>query len=166
MSILVTATIAAGCFWGVETLFKKLPGVIETKVGYTGSSFENPTYQMIVTGDTGHAEALQIKFNPKIINYERIINYFFRLHDPTTLNQQGNDRGTQYRSAVFYHSIEQKKIAEKVIENLKKKKIFKNLIVTEVVKAGIFYKAEDYHQNYHDKNPNGYSCHNLRPEWN
>lgn len=165
MSALLTATFAAGCFWGVETLFKQLPGVVKTDVGYTGSNYKNPTYELLITGNTGHAEAVRIKYDPKKITYKKIVNYFFRLHDPTTLNQQANDRGTQYRSAIFFHSEEQKEIATAVVKELEKKKIFKSAIVTEVSKAEVFYVAEEYHQNYHVKNPNGYSCHFLRAKW-
>jgi methionine-S-sulfoxide reductase len=163
--VLETAILAAGCFWGVETLFKKLPGVEQTTVGYTGGSTPNPTYEAVSTGMTGHAEAIQIKFNPKKISYKDLLIYFFKLHDPTTLNRQMNDRGTQYRSAIFYTTQEQKKIAQALKDELDKRKVYTGKIVTEITKAGKFYSAEQYHQDYHDKNPNGYHCHFLR-NWN
>jgi methionine-S-sulfoxide reductase len=154
--------LAGGCFWGVEELLRALPGVIETQVGYTGVTTENPTYEKIKTGKTGHAETVQIKFDPQKISYEDLLLYFFRLHDPTTVNQQGNDRGTQYRSVIFYHSPEQKEKALAVIDQVEKSGQWKKKIVTEVVPATEFYSAEGYHQKYLQKNPGGYTCHYLR----
>lgn len=156
------ATLAGGCFWGVEELIRKLAGVIETEVGYTGGKVDSPIYEVVKKGQTGHAEAIQIKFDPKKISYEEILNYFFRLHDPTTLNRQGNDIGTQYRSAIFYHDDEQKKIAEKVKDRVDKSGKWKSKVVTEIVPASKFYPAEGYHQDYLQKNPGGYTCHFLR----
>lgn len=156
------ATLAGGCFWGVEELIRKLAGVIETEVGYTGGKADSPIYEVVKKGQTGHAEAIQIKFDPKKISYEEILNYFFRLHDPTTLNRQGNDIGTQYRSAIFYHDDEQKKIAEKVKDRVDKSGKWKSKVVTEIVPASKFYPAEGYHQDYLQKNPGGYTCHFLR----
>jgi len=156
------ATLAGGCFWGVEEIFRHLPGVLETQVGYTGGLFENPTYQDITTGKTGHAEAVQIVFDPSKISYEQLLKYFFRLHDPSTLNQQGNDCGTQYRSVIFYHHEDQKKMALQVKEEVNQSKKWKKPLVTEIVPAQKFYPAEEYHQDYLQKNPGGYTCHTLR----
>ena len=156
------ATFAAGCFWGVESIIKKIPGVIETRVGYTGGVVKDPTYEMVKKGDTGHAEAVRIVFDSQKITYEELLKYFFRLHDPTTLNRQQNDIGSQYRSAIFYHDEEQKKLALKVIEEVESSKFWKNKILTQLEPAAVFYDAEEYHQNYLDKNPGGYNCHYLR----
>jgi len=157
-----TATLAGGCFWGVEELIRQLPGVLDTTVGYTGGTLENPRYEHVKTGRTGHAESLQILFDPSKISYQQILEYYFRLHDPTTANRQGNDVGSQYRSAIFYHSDEQKKIAESVKKSVEASGKWKRPIVTEIVAATPFYSAEDYHQDYLQKNPNGYTCHYLR----
>ncbi len=156
------ALLAGGCFWGMEEILRKIPGVLETKVGYTGGTLARPTYKLICTGITGHAEGVQITFDPAKLTYEEVLGYFFRLHDPTTLNQQHNDRGTQYRSAIFYTSEEQKKTAEKVKERVDKSGKWKKPIVTEITKAGEFWPGEDYHQKYLVKNPGGYNCHFLR----
>lgn len=156
------ALLAGGCFWGVEELIRQLPGVIHTEVGYTGGELPNPRYEDVKKGSTKHAEAIRIEFNSKILSYEELLRYFFRLHDPTTLNRQGNDRGTQYRSAVFYNSPEQKKLAEKIKNEINLSGKWKNPVVTEVVPATTFYPAEDYHQKYLQKNPGGYTCHYLR----
>lgn len=156
------ATFAAGCFWGVEEIIRKIPGVIETKVGYTGGTIENPTYEMVKQGNTGHAEAVTISFDPKSISYEELVVYFFRLHDPTTPNRQQGDVGTQYRSAIFYHDEEQKKAALAVMSEVERSGLWKGKIVTELVPAGVFYEAEEYHQEYLKKNPGGYNCHYLR----
>ncbi|MBI2606499.1 MAG: bifunctional methionine sulfoxide reductase B/A protein [Deltaproteobacteria bacterium] len=156
------ATLAGGCFWGVEELVRKLPGVIETRVGYTGGLTDHPVYDQVHRGDSGHAEAVQVIFDPKKLSYEDLLAYFFRLHDPTTLNRQGNDRGTSYRSAIFYHDEAQKKIAEKVKARVDKSGKWKNPVVTEIVPATKFFDAEDYHQKYLQKNPGGYTCHYLR----
>lgn len=155
------ATLAGGCFWGMEEVLRKIPGVLDTKVGYTGGSVPNPTYKLVCTGITGHAEALEIGFDPTKISYEEILLTFFRMHDPTTLNQQHNDRGTQYRSAIFYHSDEQKQTAERVKARVDKSGKWKKPVVTEITKATQFYVAEDYHQKYLIKNPGGYNCHAL-----
>lgn len=155
-----TALVAAGCFWGVEEIFRKIPGVVKTTVGYTGGTTANPTYEEVCTGRTGHAEAIEVVYDPAIVDYATILDFFFRLHDPTTLNRQHNDIGTQYRSAIFHTSETQKEIAERV----KKEQAgnFKKPIVTEITAASIFYSAEDYHQDYLVKNPDGYNCHVLR----
>ena len=156
------ATVAGGCFWGVEEILRKVPGVVETRVGYTGGFLKNPTYGDVKKGATGHAEAVEIRFDPAVIKYEDVLGWFFRLHDPTTLNRQGNDQGSQYRSAVFYHSEAQKKHAQEVIVRVGKSGKWKNPVVTEVVAATEFYLAEEYHQDYLQKDPGGYTCHFLR----
>lgn len=143
------ATFAAGCFWGVEEAFTHLPGVLNTTVGYTGGNVANPTYEQVCLHTTGHAEAVEIEFDSKKISFEELLNKFWEIHDPTTLNRQGPDVGSNYRSAIFYHSDEQKKLAEKSRDKAQAK--FKNKIVTEIVPAGMFYKAEEYHQKYYHK---------------
>jgi methionine-S-sulfoxide reductase len=159
-----TATVAGGCFWGMQEIIRHLPGVLSTQVGYTGGVVANATYDLVHTGSSGHAEAVQVIFDPQVISYKKFLTYFFRMHDPTTLNQQGNDKGSQYRSVIFYHSPEQKRIAEESIEIINKSKKWKNPIVTQLSPAGKFYKAEENHQDYLQKNPAGYTCHFLRPE--
>ena len=156
------ATLAGGCFWGMEEILRKIPGVLDTKVGYIGGSVPNPTYKLICTGITGHAEAVQIHFDPTKLSYEQVLGYFFRLHDPTTLNRQHNDRGTQYRSAIFYNSDEQKTVAERVKAGVDKSGKWKQPVVTEITKASEWWPAEGYHQKYLVKNPGGYNCHVLR----
>lgn len=156
------AILAGGCFWGMEEIIRKIPGVIETTVGYTGGTTKNPTYQEVCTGTTNHAEAIQIVFDPKKITYRELLGYFFRMHDPTTPNRQHNDVGTQYRSAIFYQSEEQKKAATEVKEQLNASGKFRKPIVTEIAAATEFYSAEGYHQDYLQKNPGGYNCHVLR----
>jgi peptide-methionine (S)-S-oxide reductase len=157
------ATFAAGCFWGVEDILMNTPGVLSTSVGYIGGHYPNPDYQSVCTGATGHAEAVELAFDPAVISYEQLLNIFFRLHDPTTKNRQGPDIGTQYRSAIFYHSDEQKQQAEDTIAKLNAAGKFKSPIVTEVVAASEYYAAEDYHQQYFQKKGFG-GCHVLRPE--
>ncbi|MEO6033800.1 MAG: bifunctional methionine sulfoxide reductase B/A protein [Verrucomicrobiota bacterium] len=157
-----TAVVAGGCFWGMDEIIRKIPGVIETSVGYTGGTTRNPTYKQVCTGATGHAEAVQIVFDPAKLSYDKVLDFFFRMHDPTTLNQQHNDRGTQYRSAIFYENDEQKKVAEQVKERFNKSGRWKRPIVTEITPAKEFYSAEDYHQKYLVKNPGGYTCHILQ----
>lgn len=155
-----TATLAGGCFWGVEELVRKLPGVTDTTVGYTGGTLAKPRYEDVKTGRTGHAESLQITFDPEKISYDEILDYFFRLHDPTTKDRQGNDRGTQYRSAIFYHDEKQKDAAQKAIARAQEK--WASPIVTQVVPASDFWPAEDSHQDYLQRIPWGYTCHYLR----
>lgn len=159
------AILAGGCFWGMEELIRKLPGVIGTRVGYTGGATDNPTYNDVKKGHTGHAEAVEIVFDPAKITYEQLLRFFFKMHDPTTDNRQGNDIGTQYRSAVFYTSEEQQRTALSLIRRMDESKKWPGPIVTEVVPATAFTAAEDYHQDYLQKNPNGYTCHWIRPEW-
>jgi methionine-S-sulfoxide reductase len=155
-----TATLAGGCFWGVEELVRKLPGVTGTTVGYAGGTLDKPRYEDVKTGRTGHAESLQIDFDPSKISYDDILDFFFRLHDPTTANRQGNDIGTQYRSAIFYRDETQRDAAERAIQRAQPK--WPRPIVTEVVPFTNFYEAEDYHQDYLQRYPNGYTCHYLR----
>ncbi len=152
------ATFAAGCFWGVEKVFAAIPGVVSTQVGYTGGKVANPSYEQVCTGRTGHAEAIEIVFDPAKLSYDELLEVFFRNHDSTTLDRQGNDIGSQYRSAVFYHTPEQKQKAAHAIQLLNKAKIFRDKIVTTLEEAKDFYTAEEYHQKYLKKNPDGY-CH-------
>ena len=155
-----TATLAGGCFWGVEELVRKLDGVVDSTVGYAGGSLVNPRYEDVKKGKTGHAESLQIVFDPSKISYDEILDFFFRLHDPTTSNRQGNDIGTQYRSAIFYHDEAQRDAAERAKQRNQPK--WPRPIVTEIVPFTNFYSAEDYHQDYLQKHPHGYTCHYLR----
>jgi peptide methionine sulfoxide reductase msrA/msrB len=157
-----TAILAGGCFWGMEEILRKIPGVVKTTVGYSGGTAKDPTYEDVCTGMTGHAEAIQVVFDPARLSYESLLDYFFRMHDPTTLNQQHNDVGTQYRSAIFYTSEEQKQAAQRVKERWAKSGKFKRPITTEIGAASTFYPAEDYHQKYLVKHPGGYTCHVLR----
>ncbi len=156
------AILAAGCFWGVEHLFLDLEGVLSTEVGYTGGHTKNPAYHEVTTGRTGHAESVRLVFDPSRVSYETVLDYFFRLHDPTTRNRQHNDIGTQYRSAIFYLSEAQRDSAEKVKAEIDRSGVFKNPVVTEIVEAGPFWSAEEKHQEYLEKNPGGYMCHILR----
>lgn len=146
------ATFAAGCFWGIEAAFRQIPGVISTKVGYTGGDLTNPTYKDVCTGTTGHAEGVEIEFEPEVISYEKLLKVFWKIHDPTTLNRQGPDIGTQYRSAIFFHTPEQEAIAKESKERLEIYGDLKNKIITQIVQASKFYCAEDYHQRYYEKN--------------
>ena len=146
------ATLGAGCFWCVEAVFLRLKGVEKVESGYSGGKIPNPTYKEVTTGLTGHAEVVQVTFDPSVISFGKILEVFFKTHDPTTLNRQGADVGTQYRSAIFYHSAEQKKVAEEVKDMLGKAKIWRDPIVTEITEFSKFYKAEDYHQNYFANN--------------
>lgn len=152
------ATLGAGCFWCVEAIFLDLKGVDKVVSGYSGGKAPNPTYEEVCSGTTGHAEVVQITFDPKVISFSNILRIFFTTHDPTTLNQQGADVGTQYRSAIFYHSAEQKKAVEKVIQEITAEKLYPNRIVTEVTPYPNFYPAEGYHQNYFALNPNQGYC--------
>lgn len=153
-----TATLAGGCFWCTEAIFKRLKGVGSVEPGYTGGHQENPTYQDVCSGTTGHAEAIQIEFDPKETSFEKLLEIFFALHNPTTLNRQRASIGSQYRSAIFYHNKIQKSIAEKVKLQLEESSHFSGKIVTEIVPYVKFYKAENYHQNYYDTNRNKLYC--------
>jgi peptide-methionine (S)-S-oxide reductase len=151
------ATFGAGCFWGVELNFRQIPGVIDALVGYEGGSTHNPTYRDVCTDTTGHAEVVQVEYDPEKVSFERLLDAFFSMHDPTTLNRQGPDFGTQYRSAVFYHDDEQKASAEAKIAEISASGTLRRPIVTQVVPAQTFYKAEEYHQRYLEKAGRG-SC--------
>lgn len=157
-----TATLAGGCFWGMEEIIREIPGVIKTDVGYTGGETKNATYLEVRTGQTGHAEAIQIEFDSSLLSFETLLDWFFRMHNPTTANQQGNDIGPQYRSAIFYHSESQKNSALKLIERVNLSGVWKKPVVTEVTPLKEWWSAEEYHQDYLRKNPGGYTCHFLR----
>ena len=151
-------TLGAGCFWCVEAIFQQVSGVSDISCGYTGGFTTNPNYELVCSETTGHAEVVQFKFDPSIISYEQILEIFWNTHDPTTINQQGADKGSRYRSAIFYHDQNQKKIADSLKEKLNKENIFKSNIVTEIVAYKHFYLAEEYHQDYFKKNPNVPYC--------
>jgi peptide-methionine (S)-S-oxide reductase len=155
------ALLAGGCFWGVEELIRELPGVTSTVVGYSGGDVPNATYRNHGT----HAEAIEITFDPARLSYQKLLEFFFQIHDPTTKNRQGNDRGTSYRSAIFYLNETQKETANKLIEEMSASHKWPGPIVTEVVPASDFWNAEEEHQNYLQKHPYGYTCHYIRPEW-
>lgn len=159
------AILAGGCFWGMQQLIDQQKGVVGSKVGYTGGKVENPNYELVSTGLTGHAEAVEITFDPTKISYEELLKFFFTIHDPTTLNRQQHDIGTQYRSEIFYLDDSQKLIAEEVVKKANKSGVFKKPVVTKISKAEKFYSAEEYHQKYLKKNPYGYTCHHVREEW-
>ncbi|UOF02785.1 peptide-methionine (S)-S-oxide reductase MsrA [Bdellovibrio reynosensis] len=153
------AYLAGGCFWGMEDLIRKEPGVLETQVGYMGGDTANATYIQVKTGTTNHAETVKVVFDPNKLKFEDLLLFFFKIHDPTTSNRQGNDIGTQYRSAIFYTSDKQKEAAEKIKEKVDKSGAWGKPATTQIVKAGEFWNAEDYHQDYLVKNPGGYTCH-------
>jgi peptide-methionine (S)-S-oxide reductase len=161
------ATIGGGCFWCTEAVYEEVKGIIDVVSGYAGGSVINPSYREVTTGRTGHAEVVQIRFNPEVISYKEVLEIFFKTHDPTTLNRQGADVGTQYRSVIFYHSDDQKAIALELINSLNSSGIFNTRIVTQVNKYDHFYLAEDYHQDYFRKNPNqGYCQAVINPKMN
>jgi len=157
-----TATFAAGCFWGVEEHYRKIPGVTKTRVGFIGGTLQNPKYEDTHDGKSGHAEAVEIEFDAKKVTFDQLMDTFFKFHDPTTLNRQGNDEGTQYRSGIYYHSEQQKKAAEAFIAKVNKSGAWKNKVVTEVVAATKFWSASEEHQKYLVKNPGGYDNHFMR----
>jgi methionine-S-sulfoxide reductase len=157
-----TAYLSGGCFWGMEELVRQIPGVVETEVGYTGGTSPNATYNIVKTGSSGHAESLKIVFDPRQLTYRHLLFEFFRMHNPTTRNQQGNDIGSQYRSAIFYLNEDQKQTAEEVIKTVDASGDWKAKVVTEVVQFKDFWRAEEYHQKYLVKNPHGYTCHYVR----
>lgn len=152
------ATIAGGCFWCTEAVFKELRGVEKVESGYTGGKVANPTYEQVSRGDSGHAEAIRIIYDPKAVSYKELLEVFFVIHDPTTLNRQGADHGTQYRSAIFFQSPDEKRIAEQIIKDFTEKKIYKDPIVTTLEPLTKFYVAEEYHQNYFERNPDKAYC--------
>lgn len=155
------AILAGGCFWGMQDLIRRQPGVISTRVGYTGGAVKNATYR----NHEGHAEAIEIVFDPAKTSFRAMLEFFFQIHDPTTLNRQGNDRGASYRSAIFYTSDEQKRIAEDTITDVEVSGLWPGKVVTEVAPAGEFWEAEPEHQDYLERYPNGYTCHFIRPDW-
>ena len=155
------AILAGGCFWGMQDLFRRYPGVIATRVGYSGGDVPNATYR----NHGGHAEAIEIIFDPQKLGYRQLLEYFFQIHDPTTLNRQGNDVGSSYRSAIFYTSDEQKRLAEETIADVNASALWPGKAVTEVKPAGEFWEAEPEHQNYLERYPHGYTCHYVRPNW-
>ncbi len=155
------AVLAGGCFWGMQDLVRRQPGVISTRVGYSGGDVPNATYRNHGT----HAEAIEMVFDPAKISYRTLLEFFFQIHDPTTRNRQGNDMGTSYRSAIFYASPEQKRIAEDTIADVEASKLWPGKVVTEVAPAGPFWEAEPEHQDYLERYPNGYTCHFVRPNW-
>ena len=155
------AILAGGCFWGMQDLLRSFPGVIMTRVGYTGGNIANATYR----NQEGHAEAIEIVFDPQQLTYRRLLEFFFQIHDPTTLNRQGNDTGTSYRSAIFFTTDEQKRIAEDTIADVNASDLWPGKVETEVVPAGAFWEAEPEHQDYLERIPNGYTCHFIRPNW-
>ena len=161
MSNTETAILAGGCFWGMQDLIRKLPGVISSRVGYTGGDVANATYRNHGT----HAEAIEVVFDSSALSYRRLLQFFFQIHDPTTLNRQGNDVGTSYRSAIFYANEEQKRIAEETIRAVQASGKWPGKVVTQVVPEGPFWDAEPEHQDYLERLPNGYTCHFIRPEW-
>jgi methionine-S-sulfoxide reductase len=157
------AILAGGCFWGMEEIIRKIPGVIETQAGYTGGWLKDPHYEDTHDSESGHAESVRITFDPRKLSYEDLLEkWYFRMHDPTTLNRQGNDTGTQYRSAIFFTSEEQRKTAEAVKARVEKSGKWKRPIVTEITAASTWYPAEEYHQHYLEKHPGGYTCHFMR----
>lgn len=155
------AVLAGGCFWGMQDLIRRFPGVISTRVGYTGGDVPNATYR----NHRGHAEAIEIVFDPTRTSYRDLLEFFFQIHDPTTLNRQGNDVGTSYRSAIFYGSDEQKRVAEETVADVDASGLWPGKVVTQVAPVGDFWEAEPEHQDYLERHPNGYTCHFLRPNW-
>jgi peptide-methionine (S)-S-oxide reductase len=155
------ATLAGGCFWGMQDLFRKLPGVSATRVGYSGGEVANATYR----NHGNHAEALEIEFDDAVLSYRKLLEFFFQVHDPTTPNRQGNDRGASYRSAIFYHSEEQRRVAEETIGEVNASGRWPGKVVTELAPVGDFWLAEPEHQDYLERFPEGYTCHFIRPDW-
>jgi peptide-methionine (S)-S-oxide reductase len=156
-----TAILAGGCFWGMEELVRRIPGVLSTRVGYTGGDVPNATYRNHGT----HAEALEVVFDPRQVGYRQILEFFFQIHDPSTADRQGNDRGTSYRSGIYYLSDEQKRMAEQTVADVDASGLWPGKAVTEIVPAGPFWEAEPEHQDYLERNPGGYTCHFIRPGW-
>jgi peptide-methionine (S)-S-oxide reductase len=155
------AVLAGGCFWGMQDLIRRKKGVISTRVGYTGGDVPNATYDNHGT----HAEAIEIVFDPKVISFRDILEFFFQIHDPTTVNRQGNDRGASYRSAIFYTNDEQRRVAEETIADVNESKLWPGKVVTQVAPVDDFWEAEPEHQDYLERRPNGYTCHYVRPDW-
>jgi peptide-methionine (S)-S-oxide reductase len=161
MSNTERAVLAGGCFWGMEDLIRKLPGVVSTRVGYTGGDVANATYRNHGT----HAEGIQINFDPTQMTYRRLLEFFFQIHDPTTMNQQGNDRGMSYRSAIYYVDQDQKSVAEETIKDVDASGLWPNKVITELAPVSEFWEAEPEHQDYLERVPHGYTCHFIRPDW-
>lgn len=157
-----TAILSGGCFWGMQETLRQIPGVLKTTVGYTGGTVPNPTYELVCAHITGHAESVEIVYDPAKLPFEQLLGFFFRMHDPTTRDQQENDIGAQYRSAIFYTTEEQKAVAERVKQQVDQSGKWKRPVVTEITQATVFYPAEEYHQDYLQKHPGGYNCHYLR----
>ena len=155
------AILAGGCFWGMQDLIRRMPGIVSTRVGYSGGDVANATYRNHGT----HAEAIEIIFDPQVVSYRQLLEFFFQIHDPTTVNRQGNDVGLSYRSGIYYTSAEQRRVAEETIAELNASGVWPGKIVTEVAAAGDFWEAEPEHQDYLERYPNGYTCHYVRPEW-
>ena len=160
-----TAYLAGGCFWGMQDLIRRLPGVVSTQVGYTGGELPNATYQHVRTGSTGHTEAIEVVFDPAAVSYRDILELFFQIHDPSTSDRQGNDRGTQYRSAIFWADDAQRETAVDTIADVEASGLWPGKVVTQVTQAGAFWPAEPDHQDYLERNPGGYTCHFARPDW-
>ena len=160
-----TAVFAGGCFWGMEDLIRQIPGVQRTRVGYTGGHTANPTYRSVCTKTTGHAEAVEIVFDPNVVSYRRLLEFFFQIHDPTTVDRQGNDMGDSYRSEIFYTNDAQKQMAERTIDDVNASGIWPGPVVTKVTPAPTFWEAEPEHQDYLVRHPNGYTCHFPRADW-
>ena len=159
------ATFGAGCFWGVEHFFAEVPGVVDAVSGYEGGHADNPNYRQVCSGTTDHAEVVEVTFDPSKIAYAKLVELFFKMHDPTTLNRQGNDWGTSYRSGIYYTTDEQKRVAEDTIADVNASGLWPGKVVTEVAPAGDFWEAEPEHQDYLERYPNGYTCHFVRPGW-
>lgn len=160
-----TAILAGGCFWGMEDLFRKLPGVLDTEVGYAGGTTPDPTYEKLKTGMSGHAEALWVEYDSHRLPYRALLEFFFQIHDPSTVDRQGNDVGTAYRSAIMSADDDEIQIAQELIAEIDASGVWPNKVVTQLIKTDVFYKGEDYHQDYLEKNPGGYTCHFIRPNW-
>jgi peptide-methionine (S)-S-oxide reductase len=160
-----TVVLAGGCFWGMQDLISRQPGIVSTRVGYSGGQLANATYRDVCTGQTGHAEALEVVFDPQATSLRAVLEFFFQIHDPTTRDRQGNDRGSQYRSAIFYSDAEQERIARETIADVEQSGIWPGEIVTEVAPFDSFWEAEPEHQDYLSRNPHGYTCHFPRPDW-
>ena len=160
-----TAYLAGGCFWGMQDLIRRLPGVVSTRVGYTGGELPHATYQHVCTGTTGHTEAIEVIFDPDQVSYRDILELFYQIHDPTTPDRQGNDRGTQYRSAIFWLTEAQRDVAEDTIADVEASGLWPGKVVTQLAQAGDFWEAEPEHQDYLERVPHGYTCHFVRPDW-
>ena len=160
-----TIVLAGGCFWGMEDLFRRQPGIVATRVGYSGGTLDNATYRDVSSGSTGHAEAIEVIFDPQITSLRAVLEFFFQIHDPTTQDRQGNDRGSQYRSAIFFAGPEQEQVAKETIADVESSGLWPGRVVTQVAPFISFWEAEPEHQDYLLRNPRGYTCHFPRPDW-